>query len=99
MMVRSRARMGNITLIERRVRPATLINSVLTALRSRMRQLEIRDHLEERKHAEEELRRAHDELESLVEKRPLALRRLSARLMRGRDEGRRRIAGDRHDGL
>jgi len=79
MMVRSRAPMGNITLIERPVRPATLISSVLTAICSRMRQFEIRDYLEERKHAEEELRRAHDELESLVEKRTLALRRLSAR--------------------
>ncbi len=99
MMVRSRAPMGNITLIERPVRPATLISSVLTAIRSRMRQFEIRDHLEERKHAEEELRRAHDELESLVEKRTLALRRLSARLMRVQDEERRRIARDLHDGL
>src|SRR6266851_5160926 len=99
MMVRSRAPMGNITLIERPVRPATLISSVLTAIRSRMRQFEIRDHLEGRKHAEEELRRAHDELESLVEKRTLALRRLSARLMRVQDEERRRIARDLHDGL
>jgi signal transduction histidine kinase len=64
-----------------------------------MRQFEIRDHLEERKHAETELRRAHDELESLVEKRTLALRRLSARLMRVQDEERRRIARDLHDGL
>ena len=99
MMVRSRAPMGNITLIERPVRPATLISSVLTAIRSRLRQFEIRDHLEERKHAETELRRAHDELESLVEKRTLALRRLSARLMRVQDEERRRIARDLHDGL
>ena len=99
MMVRSRAPMGNITLIERPVRPATLISSVLTAIRSRLRQFEIRDHLEERKHAETELRLAHDELESLVEKRTLALRRLSARLMRVQDEERRRIARDLHDGL
>jgi signal transduction histidine kinase len=99
MLVRSRAPIGNITLIERPVRPATLISSVLTAIRSRLRQFEIRDHLEERKHAEEELRRAHDELESLVEKRTLALRRLSARLMRVQDEERRRIARDLHDGL
>src|SRR5712671_7889008 len=99
MMVRSRAPMGNITLIERPVRPATLISSVLTAIRSRLRQFEIRDHLEERKHAEIELRRAHDELESLVEKRTMALRKLSARLMRVQDEERRRIARELHDGL
>ena len=99
MMVRSRTPMGNINLIERPLRPATLISSVRTAIRSRLRQYEIRDHLEEREQVEEELRRAHDELESLVERRTLALRNLSARLMRVQDEERRRIACELHDGL
>ena len=99
MMVRSRAPMGNITLIERPLRPATLISCVRTAIRSRLRQYEIRDHLEERQRTEEELRRTHEELESLVEKRTLALRKLSARLMRVQDEERRRIARELHDGL
>src|SRR5207302_2878630 len=71
MMVRSRTPMGNINLIERPLRPATLVSSVRTAIRSRLRQYEIRDHLAEREQAEDELRRAHDELESLVEKRTL----------------------------
>lgn len=99
MLVRSRAPMGNITLIERPLRPATLISCVRTAIRSRLRQYEIRNHLEERQRTEEELRRAHDELESLVEKRTLALRKLSARLMRVQDEERRRVARELHDGL
>jgi signal transduction histidine kinase len=99
MMVRSRTPMGNINLIERPLRPATLISSVRTAIRSRLRQYEIRNHLEEREQVEEELRRAHDELESLVERRTLALRKLSARLMRVQDEERRRIARELHDGL
>src|SRR3984885_5730211 len=99
MMVRSRTPMGNLNLIERPVRPATLISSVRTAIRSRVRQYEIRDHLEEREQVEEELRRAHDELESLVERRTVALRKLSARLMRVQDEERRRIARELHDGL
>jgi signal transduction histidine kinase len=99
MMVRSRTPMGNINLIERPLRPATLISSVRTAIRSRLRQYEIRNHLEGREQVEEELRRAHDELESLVEKRTLALRKLSARLMRVQDEERRRIARELHDGL
>jgi signal transduction histidine kinase len=99
MMARSRTPMGNINLIERPVRPATLISSVRTAIRSRLRQYEIRDHLEVRKQAEEELQRAHDELEMLVEKRTVALRKLSARLMRVQDDERRRIARELHDGL
>jgi signal transduction histidine kinase len=98
-MVRSRTPMGNINLIERPLRPATLISSVRTAIRSRLRQYEIRNYLEERQQAEEELRRAHNELESLVEKRTMALRKLSARIMRVQDEERRRIARELHDGL
>jgi signal transduction histidine kinase len=99
MMVRSRTPMGNLNLIERPLRPATLISSVRTAIRSRLRQYEMRDRLEEREQVEEELRRAHDELESLVERRTVALRKLSARLMRVQDEERRRIARELHDGL
>src|SRR5580698_6393248 len=99
MMVRSRTPMGNLNLIERPLRPATLISSVRTAIRSRLRQYEIRDHLEEREQAEQELRLAHDQLESLVERRTVALRKLSARLMRVQDEERRRIARELHDGL
>jgi signal transduction histidine kinase len=99
MMVRSRTPMGNISLIERPLRPATLVSTVRTAIRSRLRQYEIRDHLQERERAQAELQRAHDELESLVEKRTLALRRLSAKIMRVQDEERRRIARELHDGL
>lgn len=99
MMVRSRTPIGNINLIERPLRPATLVSSVRTAIRSRSRQYEIRNHLEERAHAEAELQRAHDQLETLVEKRTLALRRLSAKIMRVQDEERRRIARELHDGL
>jgi signal transduction histidine kinase len=99
MMVRSRTPMGNINLIERPVRPATLISSVRTAIRSRLRQYEMRDRLLEREQVEEELRRAHDELESVVEKRTMALRKLSAKLVRVQDEERRRVARELHDGL
>lgn len=99
MMVRSRTPMGNITLIERPLRPATLLSCVRTAIRSRLRQYEIRNHLAEREHAEAELQRAHDELESLIEKRTMALRKLSAKIMRVQDEERRRIARELHDGL
>src|SRR5581483_3225212 len=98
-LVRSRAPLGNVTLLERPLRPATLLSAVQTALRARNRQYEIRDQLHERKLAEEALRQAHDQLESLVEQRTAALRRLSARLLRVQDDERRRIARELHDSL
>jgi signal transduction histidine kinase len=97
--VRSLAPLGNVSLLERPLRPATLISSVRTALGARQRQYEIRDHLDERQQAEEALRRTRDELESLVGQRTTALRRLSARLLRVQDEERRRIARELHDSL
>src|SRR5215831_15921565 len=60
--VRSRAPLENLTLLERPLRPATLVSSVRTALTARRRQYELRDHLRERATAEEALRRAHDAL-------------------------------------
>ena len=97
--VRSRAPLGNVSLLERPLRPATLISAVRTALAARQRQYEIRDHLRERQQAEDALRRAHEALESLVEQRTAALRRLSARLLRVQDEERRRIARELHDSM
>ncbi|HUS18791.1 MAG TPA: PAS domain-containing sensor histidine kinase [Terriglobales bacterium] len=47
--------LGNFSLLERPVRLETLVRAVTTALRARQRQYEIRDHLEERKRAEEAL--------------------------------------------
>jgi len=96
---RSRAPLGNVVLLERPLRPVTLIAAVRTALLSRRRQYEVRDHLRERNAAEDALRRAHDVLESLVEQRTAALRRLSVKLLRVQDEERRRIARELHDSL
>jgi signal transduction histidine kinase len=97
--VRSRAPLGNLTLLERPLRPVTLISTVRSALVARRRQYEVRDHLQKRKAAEEALQRAHDALESLVEQRTVALRRLSVKLLRVQDEERRRIARELHDSL
>jgi signal transduction histidine kinase len=97
--VRSRAPLGNVTLLERPLRPVTLISAVRSALLARRRQYEVREHLQQRQAAEEALRRAHDALETLVEQRTAALRRLSVKLIRVQDEERRRIARELHDSL
>jgi signal transduction histidine kinase len=97
--VRSRAPLGNVTLLERPLRPVTLISAVRSALLARRRQYEVRDHLQQRTVAEDALRRAHDALESLVEQRTAALRRLSVKLLSVQDEERRRIARELHDSL
>jgi signal transduction histidine kinase len=68
-------------------------------LLARRRQYEVRDHLRQREAAEEALRRAHDALETLVEQRTAALRRLSVKLLRVQDEERRRLARELHDSL
>jgi signal transduction histidine kinase/ActR/RegA family two-component response regulator len=49
---------GNVTLLERPLRIATLLSAVQTAIRARTRQYQIRGHLEERERATEALRAA-----------------------------------------
>jgi signal transduction histidine kinase len=97
--VRSRAPLGNVSLLERPLRAATLISSVRSAIGARQRQFEIRDYLQERTAAEQALRDARDKLETIVEDRTLALRRLSTQLLKVQDDERRRIARELHDSL
>ena len=75
------------------------ISVVRSSLSARQRQYEIRDHLEERRQNEDALRSARDALETIVEERTAALRRLSAELLRVQDDERRRIARELHDSL
>lgn len=49
---------GNVTLVERPVRVASLLSSVRTALTARRRQYQLRDHLQEREQTAEALRQA-----------------------------------------
>jgi signal transduction histidine kinase len=96
---RSRAPLGSLILLERPFRSVTLSSAVRTALAARMRQYEIRDHLREREAAEQVLLRVQNVLESKMEERTEALRKLSSRLMHVQDEERRRIARELHDSL
>jgi signal transduction histidine kinase len=52
-----------VTLLERPVRKATLVTAVRAALRSRMRQYDVRDNLEELRQAEREIRLTNEQLE------------------------------------
>jgi signal transduction histidine kinase len=54
----AREPLGNVVLLERPVRPETLVSTVQAALRSRLRQYQMRDYLAERHVVEEALRRS-----------------------------------------
>jgi DNA-binding response OmpR family regulator len=53
---------GNVTLIERPVRAATLLSSIKSALRARRRQYDVRDHLIEQVRAREALGQSEEQL-------------------------------------
>jgi PAS domain S-box-containing protein len=53
---------GNVTLIERPVRAATLLSSIKSALRARRRQYDVRDHLAEQMLAREALVQSEERL-------------------------------------
>lgn len=55
---------ANVTLIERPVRIATLVTAIRSALRARMRQLDVRDYLTERLESEQALLQARQEAEA-----------------------------------
>jgi signal transduction histidine kinase len=69
----------------------------ITQLQQKAQALETE--ITERRRIEDELRRSHAELESLVERRTAALRQLSSRLLSLQDSERRRIARELHDSL
>jgi PAS domain S-box-containing protein len=57
---------GNVTLLERPVRVATLASTLRSALRGRQRQFDVRDYLEERRAAEQSLRESESRLRAAV---------------------------------
>ena len=58
---------GNVTLLERPVRVATLVTTLRAALRARRRQFDVRDHLEQRRVAEATLRESEAHLRAARE--------------------------------
>ena len=59
--------LGNVTLLERPLRVPTFITAIQTALRSRRRQYQIREHLREREEAESALRESEERLRFSLE--------------------------------
>jgi len=59
--------LGNVTLLERPVRPATLISSVRAALKARERQYQVRKHLAEQARTNKELEESIQERERVEE--------------------------------
>jgi signal transduction histidine kinase len=57
---------GNLTLVERPVRPQTLLSSVRSALRARGRQYEIRAKIDELVRAQNDLRRSNEDLQQFA---------------------------------
>ena len=55
---RLREPLGNVVLIERPVRPETLISTVESAIRARQRQYQVRDHMQQEKLAADALRKS-----------------------------------------
>jgi PAS domain S-box-containing protein len=64
---------GNVTLIERPVRVATLITLIRSAQRARARQLDVRDYIAKRNEAEASLRESEQRLRSAVMSAPYPL--------------------------
>ena len=64
---------GNVTLLERPVRVATLTTLIHSAQRARLRQLDVRDYIESRHKSEESLRESEQRLRSAVLSAPYPL--------------------------
>lgn len=73
---------GNISMLERPVRIPTLLSAVITALRARRRQYQVRDLLQQHEESTRALREAHDELERRVSERTKELSEANDALQR-----------------
>ena len=64
---------GNVTLLERPVRVATLTTIIRSAQRARQRQLEVRNYIKQRNESEQSLRESEQRLRSAVQSAPYPL--------------------------
>lgn len=71
--LRSLAQKGNVTLLERPVRMATLTTVIRSGLRARQRQLDVKRNLEQRHAAESSLRESEMQLRAAVQSAPYPL--------------------------
>ncbi|GAC1655278.1 MAG: hypothetical protein NVS9B15_16060 [Acidobacteriaceae bacterium] len=58
--------LGNVLLLERPIRPETLVSSLSGVLRSRRRQYQVRDYLEQKRRAEQALRESEQQFRDLA---------------------------------
>jgi PAS domain S-box-containing protein len=65
--------LSNVMLVDRPVRIKTLISALRVALRGRRRQYQLREHLAERKRAEEDLKRQTEILQTIFDHIPLVI--------------------------
>ena len=86
--------LGNVTLLDRPVRVATLVSAVRAALRSRRKQYEVRDHLAERARAEAALREADRRKDEFLATLAHELRNPLAPVRTALEILRRRAGGD-----
>src|SRR5204863_5904205 len=90
---------GTVTLLERPLSTRTLIRSVQVALRSRRRQYQVRDLVNQLARLNETLEERVAQRTAEAVERAQKLRLLSAELSRAEDRERRRIAQVLHDDL
>jgi signal transduction histidine kinase/CheY-like chemotaxis protein len=90
---------GSLTLLERPIGEATLLRSVEVALRSRRRQYQVRDLLEERRRTEAALEQRVDARTAELVQSQERLRALASELNLAEQRERKRLATDLHDHL
>ncbi len=83
---------GSVTLLERPISGTTLLRSVEVALKSRRRQYQVRDLLEEQQRNQIELRQAHERLADRARELERLVQERTAKLVESNEQLRRQMA-------